>query len=222
MPAVYYQSRQEAGQKAIEAFMQFKDQPLAIVSLDTDALVIGAQLSQAFSCPLQLFVATTVDVPGGVRLGSVNTEGGFSYNSNLSGGEADYFYQEFHGYIEDAKRTAFSTINREMGNSEVLRKDLLTGRNIIVVSDCLTDTAPLDSFLAYLKSVAYSKMYICAPIVKAELISHLRQVGDYVYFAGDVDYFYGKDHYFEDNSVYDKKEGINMVSSYLQLWPRTT
>lgn len=219
MPAVYYQSRQEAGQKAVEAFMQFKDEPLTIVSLDTDALVIGAQLSQALNCPLQLYIAGTVDVPGGLHLGSVNVEGGFSYNSNLHGGEADYFYQEFHGYIEDAKRTAFSTLNRELGDNEVLRKDLLTNRSIVVVSDCLVDSSALDSFVAYLKSVSYHKMYICAPIVKAELISHLRQTGDYLYFAGDVDYFYGKDHYFEDNSVYDKNEGINLVSDYLRLWP---
>ena len=34
-----------------------------------------------------------------------------------------------------------------------------------------------------------------------------------------VDFFYGKDHYFEDNAVYDRSAGINLVSSYLQLWP---
>ena len=39
--------------------------------------------------------------------------------------------------------------------------------------------------------------------------------------ARDVDFFYGKDHYFEDNSTYNQSDGINLVSSYLQLWPQT-
>ncbi len=221
MSAVYYKSRIEAGQKAIEAFMRFKGEPLTVVSLNTDSLTIGAQLSQALSCPLQLFMAQNVDIPGDLNLGAVNTEGGFSYNSDLTSGETDYFYQEFHGYIEDAKRQAFSTINRELGSQVVIRKDLLRHRSIIIVTDCLTDVAPLDSLMSYLKSIAYNKIYICAPIVQADLIPHLRQISDYVYFNGDVDFFYGKDHYFEDNSVYNSQEGISIVSNYLKLWPAT-
>lgn len=221
MGAVYYKSRIEAGSKAVQAFAQFKGQPLTILSLGTDALTIGAQLSQALVCPLQLFVTSTVTIPGDLTLGSINTEGGFSYGSEISRGEGDYLYQEFHGYIDDAKRTAFSTINRELGNSIVIRKDLLKNRSIIVVSDCLTDTSALDGFIEYLKSVRYNKLYICAPIVKAELLSHLRQVSDFLYFDGDIDFFRGADHYFEDNSVYNRTDGINLVSSYLKLWPAT-
>jgi len=99
------------------------------------------------------------------------------------------------------------------------RKDLLNHRSIIAVTDCLTSPAPLDSFIDYLKPVAVNKLYICAPIIKADLVSHIRQVSDFAFFAGTVDFFYGKDHYFEDNAVYDRSAGINLVSSYLQLWP---
>lgn len=219
MSAVYYKSRQEAGQKAIEAFAYLKGQPLTVVSLDTDSLVIGALLSSALNCPLQLYVTTDIDVPGNLNVGSVNQGGGFSYSSELSSGESDYYYQEFRGYIEDTKRSAFSNLNRELKGQTVIRKDLLKGRGIIIVDDCLTSRVTLDSFMEYLKSITYQNIYICAPIISSKLISHVRQLSEFSYFAGTVDFFYGKDHYFEDNSVYDRNAGIKLVSDFLKLWP---
>ncbi len=219
MAAVYYKSRVEAGERALEAFRQFAAEPLTVVSLSTDALVIGAELANALQCPLQLYLTADIDVPGGVRVGGVNQEGGFSYSSNMSSGESDYFYQEFRGYIEDAKRTAFSSMNRELQGQTVIRKDLLKGRSIIVVDDCMTTTVALDSFIDSLKPITYNKLYVCTPIISTQLVSHAQQVSDYVYFAGTVDFFYGKDHYFEDNTMYDRTTGIQVVSQFLNLWP---
>lgn len=219
MSAVYYKDRREAGEKAIQAFAHLQGIPLTVVSLNTDSLVIGAMLSSAFACPLQLYVTTNIDVPGNLNVGSVNQGGGFSYSSELSSGESDYYYQEFRGYIEDTKRSAFSNLNRELKGQTVIRKDLLHNRGIIVVDDCLTSSVTLDSFMEYLKAVSYQNLYICAPIISAKLISHIEELSEFNYFAGTVDFFYGKDHYFEDNSVYDRVTGIKLVSDFLKLWP---
>lgn len=219
MGAVYYKDRKEAGQKAVEAFRHLQGQPTTVVSLNTDSLVIGAMLSSALGCPLQLYITTDIDVPGNLNVGSVNQSGGFSYSSDLSGGEADYYYQEFRGYIEDTKRSAFSTLNRELKDQVVIRKDLLRGRQIIVVDDCMTDTVTLDSFMEYLKAVSYQNIHICTPIISAKLISHVQQLSESAYFAGTIDFFYGKDHYFEDNSVYGRTAGIQLVNDFLKLWP---
>lgn len=222
MGPVYFKNRQEAGEKAVQAFAHLRGQPLTVVSLNTDALVIGAMLSNALGCPLQLYVASDIDVPGNLNIGSVNQSGGFSYSSELSRGETDYYYQEFRGYIDDAKRTAFSGLNRDLKGQTVIRKDLLRNRNIVIVDDCLTERVTLDSFVEYLKSISYQQLYICAPIISSELISHTRQISAFSYFAGTVDFFYGKDHYFEDNSVYDRTQGMQLVSNFLKLWPAAT
>lgn len=219
MGAVYYKSRSKAGQKAVEAFAYLQGQPLTVVSLNTDSLVIGAMLSNALACPLQLYVTTDIDVPGNLNVGSVNQAGGFSYSSELSSGESDYYYQEFRGYIEDTKRSAFSNLNRELKGQTVIRKDLLKGRSIIIVDDCMTSRVTLDSFMEFLKSITYQHIYICTPIISEKLISHVRQLSEFSYFEGTVDFFYGKDHYFEDNSVYEHTAGIKLVSDFLKLWP---
>jgi predicted phosphoribosyltransferase len=222
MASVYFRSRQDAGAQAAKAFLQFKNEPLSIVSLDTDSLIIGAQLCNILTCPLQLYLSESIEVPGKLGIGSVNQGGGFSYSSDLSEGESDYLYQEYHGYIEEAQRSTFSELNRELGDKTVIRNDLLKGRNIIAVADCLTDKVNLDSLLAYLKPVVYKKLYICAPLVMNNLIPHLTQVSDFVYYAGALDFFYGKDHYFEDNSVYSRSVGIDTVSNFLRIWPTAT
>ncbi|HVI69376.1 MAG TPA: phosphoribosyltransferase family protein [Magnetospirillaceae bacterium] len=219
MSVVYYKSRREAGEKAIQAFAQLHGQPVTVVSLNTDSLVIGAMLSSALGCPLQLYVTTDIDIPGNLNIGSVNQSGGYSDSSELSSGESDYYYQEFRGYIEDTKRSAFSSLNRELKGQTVIRKDLLKDRHIIIVDDCMTDQVTLDSFIEYLKSISYHNLYVCTPIISSKLISHVRQLSEFSYFEGTVEFFYGKDHYFEDNSVYDRNTGIKLVSDFLKLWP---
>ncbi len=219
MSVVYYKSRREAGEKAVEAFAHMRHLPASVVSLNTDSLVIGAMLSNSLACPLQLYVTADINIPGNLNIGSVNQAGGFSNSSELSSGESDYFYQEFRGYIEDTKRSAFSGLNRELQGETLIRKDLLKNRHIIIVDDCMTDRVTLDSFIEYLKSVSYHNLYVCTPIISTKLISHVRQISEFSYFAGTVDFFYGKDHYFEDNSVYDRTSGIKLVSEFLKLWP---
>ncbi len=217
----YFKSREEAGQLALTSFSQYIGKPTAILALNTDSLIIGAQLSQYLQSPLQLYLSNDIEVPGGLKIGGVNAEGGFSYNSTMAESETDYIYQEFHGYIEEAKRTNLSQINRELGDKTVLRRDLIRGRHIIFVADALESTVMLDSALEYVKSTAYESIAICSPIVTNSVVSPLKQRCDYVYYSSTVDFFYGKDHYFEDNKVFERDEGISLVHSYLRLWPAT-
>ncbi|MCP4087564.1 MAG: hypothetical protein GY745_21340 [Actinomycetia bacterium] len=215
----YFKSRTEAGQLALNSFGQFSGKNNTIIALDTDSLIIGAQLSQYLQSPLQLYLSNEIEVPGGLKIGGVNTEGGFSYNSSMAESETDYVYQEFHGYIEESKRTNLSQLNRELGDKTVIRRDLIRNRNIIFVADAMTDTIMLDSALEYIKSVAYKSVAMCAPVVSSTVVSPLKQRTDYIYYSSTIDFFYGKDHYFEDNKVFERDEGISLVHNYLKLWP---
>lgn len=215
----YFKSRSEAGQYGITAFTHLKGYPVTVIALSTDALTIGAHLSQYLQCPLQLYLSDDVVVPGSRKIGGVNSSGGFSYDSSLSQSETDYLYQEFHSYIEESKRTAFTNINRELGSKTIIRKDLIRNRNVVFVADALQDTIALDGALDFVKSLATPSVSLYSPIVTGNIVSPLNQRCDYVYFSSTVDFFYGKDHYFEDNKVYERGEGVDLVSSYLKLWP---
>lgn len=220
MSIVYFKNRVVAGQQAAQAlFQQPVQTPTAVVSLSTDALLVAFQISQALHCPLHLYLSQEVVVPGGLNVGSVNQQGAFDYGSDLGSGFSDYYYQEFRGYIDDVTRQNFSQLNRELGNREVLRKDLLRGRDIYLVIDCLESVSALDSFLSFAKTFVVGKMTICAPLAMAKDMSHIQQISDNYFVAGTIDFFYGVDHYFEDNTVIPRDKAIEVVSRSLALWP---
>ena len=220
MAVVYFKNRVDAGRQAAAALLGgAQSDTAAVVSMSTEALLVAFQLSEVLRCPLHLYLSQDVVVPGGLNVGAVNQEGGFSYGSQLGTGFSDYYYQEFRGYIEDSTRENFSQLNRELGNREVLRKELLRGRDIYLVIDCLETVSSLDSFLAFAKTFVIGKVTICAPLAMSKDMSHIQQVSDKYFVAGTVDFFYGVAHYFEDNTVIPRDRAIDVVSHALELWP---
>ena len=220
MPSVYFTSRAQAGIEAVQHLLApVSGKPATVVSLTTDAVMVGLQVANYFQCPLQLYLSDTITLPGQIEIGGVNQDGGFSYSSDMEGGFQDYFYQEYHGYLEDAKRESFSSLNRELKSREVIRRDLLAKRAIIVVADCLPSPAPLDSFIDFAKSVNFERLIVCAPIAMAKDLSHLEKVSNEYYVPGKIDFFYGADHYFSDNTVVPRETAIDSISNALKLWP---
>ncbi len=220
MSVVYFKNRIAAGkQAAMDLVKGHQTNTATVVSLSTDALLVAFQLSDALKCPLHLYLSQEVVVPGGLNVGAINQEGGFSYGSDLGAGFSDYYYQEFRGYIDDTTRQNFSKLNRELGSREVLRKELLRGRDIYLVIDCLESVSALDSFLAFAKTFVIGKITICAPLAMSKDMSHIQQVSDGYFVAGTVDFFYGVDHYFEDNTVIPRDQAIEVVARALKLWP---
>lgn len=220
MSVIYFKNRVEAGQQAVRALIQGQQTgKSAVISLTTDALLVAFQLAEALHCPLHLYLSQEVVVPGGLKVGAINQEGSFNYGSELGAGFSDYYYQEFRGYIEDSTRQNFSKLNHELGSKEVLRKDLLRGRDIYIVIDCLEATSALDSFLAFAKTFLIGNIILCAPLAMAQDMSRIQQVSDKYFVAGTIDFFYGVDHYFEDNTVIPRDKAIDVVSKTLALWP---
>jgi putative phosphoribosyl transferase len=220
MSVVYFKNRIAAGKQAAATLIKNQQTAkAAVISLSTDSLLVAFQLSEALRCPLHLYLSKDVVVPGGLNVGAINQEGAFNYGSDLGAGFSDYYYQEFRGYIEDTTRQSFSQLNHELGSREVLRKELLRGRDIYLVVDCLESVSSLDSFLAYAKTFTVGKVTICAPLAMSKDMSRIQQISDNYFVAGTVDFFYGVDHYFEDNTVIPREQAIEVVARALKLWP---
>lgn len=221
MASVYYKSRIEAGKKIVDFFQleSIYGGDSTIVSLNTDSLLVAMQLAFAIKCPVHLYLSQGIRLPGDIQIGAVNQDGQFSYGSDVSSGFSDYYYQEFHGYIDDAKRDNFSKLNRELGGREVVRVDLLRHRTVYVVIDCLEDTTQLDSFLNYVKTLSLNKIVLCAPLAMSKDMEHFKQVCNAFFVDGQLDFFFGADHYFEDNTVISRDNAIQIVSTALATWP---
>lgn len=221
MASVYYKNRVEAGKKIVDFVLLEKlhSDTASIVSLNTNSLLVALQLALHLKCPLHLYLSEGIKIPGNMQIGSVNQEGQFSYGSDLGAGYSDYYYQEFRNYIEDSKRDSFSKLNRELAGRNVMRTDLLHKRTVFIVIDCLEQTTALDSFLNFVRMMSLTRVVVCAPLAMANDMSHLQQISDKYFVEGVLDFFFGVDHYFEDNTVIERDQAIEMVSRALATWP---
>lgn len=221
MASIYFKNRLEAGAKLLESLGKIKKNPATIIALNTDSISLGAQISSTLQSPLQLYLASEIEVPGGLIIGSVNSSGGFSYSSGISKPDAEYWATEYNGYVEETKRSTLSSINRELGSSEVIRKDLIKGRDVILVTDVMESTIETASIIESIKPLSYKKIFVATPIIMSNIVSDIKEMVDDAFFIGQIDFFYGKDHYYEDNTVYERTKGIQIVSQALGMWPVT-
>jgi predicted phosphoribosyltransferase len=219
MAAVYYKNRSEAGQKAAQSLLSKSSGKSSVVSLNTDSVLVAAQIAVSFKCPLHLYLSNEVTVPGNLDIASVDQFGNMNYRSDLGSGFKDYYYQEFRSYIDEESRESFSELNRELGDKEVLRKDLIENRNVFLTIDCLESVSAINSFLSSIKLLSINKLIICAPIALSNTMSDIQRLSNEYFTDGIIDFFFGADHYFEDNTVLPREEAIEKISKLLQLWP---
>lgn len=219
MAAVYYKDRSEAGQKAAQSLLSKVSGKSSVVSLNTDSVLVAAQVAISLKCPLHLYLSQEVTVPGNLDIANVDQYGNMNYRSDLGSGFKDYYYQEFRSYIDEESRESFSSLNRELGDKEVLRKDLLENRNIFLTIDCLESISAIDSFVSSIKLITFNKLIVCAPIALANTMSDIQRLSNDYFTDGVIDFFFGADHYFQDNTVLSREDAVNKISRLLQLWP---
>src|SRR5687768_12599955 len=123
---MYFHSRTEAGERLAERLLQYRYENTFVVALDHGAVVVAAPIAQRLHCVLGLFLSEGVALPGeNMDVGTVSQGGGFLYNKDLSQGEREDYYGEFHGYIDDQKREKTARINRLLADGGALDVRLL-------------------------------------------------------------------------------------------------
>lgn len=220
MASVYFHDRVEAGKQIYQALHEHVSSvPSAVITLNSESATTAAQVASLLGAPLHLFMAEDISVPGNLVIGSVNNDGTFTSSYGMSEADSQYWYGEFRSYIDQTKQQTYSQMNREIGNRTIIRKDLLKDRSILVVADTLVNPSELTSLMAYLKPIKYNKLLIGVPIVTASVLDMIKLVSDFCYCPGIVDMFYGVDHYFEDNTMLNEENAINLIQKSLAAWP---
>ncbi|HMR73180.1 MAG TPA: hypothetical protein PKD68_04195, partial [Candidatus Saccharibacteria bacterium] len=114
---MYFQSRAEAGVKLAQELAAYRYENTVIVALNDGAVQIGLQIAAELHATMTLMLSEGIDVPGeGELFGTLNQDGAFVYNGMFSAGQIEYYYSEFHGYLEDQKREKMGRMNRLLGS----------------------------------------------------------------------------------------------------------
>lgn len=217
---MYFESRAHAGQiLAAQLVEHYRYENCAVVALSDGGVLVGEQVAAQLHCILTMLVTEGIDVPGeGISFGAVSQAGNFTYNGAFSSGEIEEYTSEFHGYLADQKRQAFSRINRLVGDGGTITQDMLRERVVILVSDGFSDGAIIDVALDFLKPIHILKLVVAAPIATVAAVDQLHVSADEIHILDVKENFMGVDHYYTDNNVPGHEETINKINQIILNW----
>lgn len=216
---MYFHSRAEAGERLAEHLMQYRYENCAVVALSHGAVTVGEVIAQRLHAILGLLLTEQIDVPGeGVLMGTLNQSGGFVYNRELSPGEVEDYYGEFHGYIEDQKRERWQRINRLLGQGGALDIDLLREHVVILVADGLKTGASLDAAVEFLKPIKLKRLVIATPVASVPAVDRMHILGDEIQCLSVTENYLATSHYYDEQDVPSHEEAVKKINDIVLKW----
>jgi putative phosphoribosyl transferase len=217
---MYFESRTHAGKILADKLLEkYRYEDCAVVALSDGAVLVGEQIAAALHSVLTLLLVENIEVPGeNLSFGGVSQSGGFTYNGMFSAGEIEYYTSEFHGYLEEQKRSAFQRLNRLLGDGGLIEHDMLRDRNVILVADALDSGASLDVAKDFLKPVRIQKLIVAAPVASTQAVDRLHMLADELHILDVKANFMGVDHYYEQNDIPSHEETIAKINQIVLNW----
>ena len=217
---MYFESRSQAGKiLADQLVAKYRYENCAVVALSNGGVVVGEQIAAQLHCVLMLLVSQDIEIPGeGMNFGAVSQTGDFTYNDEFSAGEIDEYTSEFHGYLDDQKREAYSRINRLIGDGGTIDDTMLKDRVIFLVSDALADGAALSVAFDFLKPIRIERLVVATPIATVSVVDRLHVTADELHVLDVKENYLGVNHYYSDNTVPTRKEAIKKISQIILNW----
>lgn len=217
---MYFESRAQAGQiLAAQLVERYRFENCAVVALSDGGVLVGEQIASQLHCILTMLVTEGIEVPGeSMSFGAVSQAGNFTYNSAFSSGEIDEYTSEFHGYLDDQKRQAFSRINRLIGEGGAITQDMLRERVVILVSDGFSDGAIIAVALDFLKPIHILKLVVVSPVATIPAVDQLHINADEIHVLDVKENFMGTDHYYTDNSVPSHEQTVQKINQIVLNW----
>ncbi len=204
---------------AAQLLERYRYENCAVVALSDGGVLVGEQIASQLHCILTMLLTEGIEVPGeSMSFGAVSQSGNFTYNSEFSSGEIEEYTSEFHGYLDDQKRQAFSRINRLIGDGGMIDKDMLRDRVVILVSDSFSDGATLAVAIDFLKPIRIHRLIVVAPVATIPAVDMLHIAADELHILDVKENFMGVDHYFDDNDIPTHEETVAKINQIVLNW----
>ncbi|MCA9324772.1 hypothetical protein KDA23_01745 [Candidatus Saccharibacteria bacterium] len=217
---MYFSDRTQAGRMLASQLMpKYRYENVAIVALSYGSVVVGAQIAAKLHCSINLLLSEDINIPQEPEaVGSVAQDGSFTYNNAYSSYVLGELQAEYYQYIEQQKMTKLQEMHRLVGSGGTIRKDLLRGRHIILVSDGLKNGHSLDLAVQYLKPVATEGIVVATPLASVPAVDYMHVLSDDIYCLSVVDNYLDTDHYYENNDVPDEPKIIQTIEKIVLNW----
>ncbi len=217
---MYFESRAQAGQILASQLVEtYRFENCAVVALSDGAVQVGEQIAEQLHSILTMIIMESVDIPGeSLSFGGMSQTGKFTFNSQMSSGEMEEYTSEFHGFLDEAKREAFSRINKLLGDGGVIDADMLRDHTVILVADGLDSVSTLDVALDFLKPIRIQRLVVAAPVASVAVVDKLHMYADELHILDVKANYINTDHYYELNDVPSHEVTIAKINQIVLNW----
>ena len=197
----------------------YRYEDCAIVCLSDGGVMVGAQIAIQLHSILTMLLTEEINLPMEPEaIGGISQDGSFSYNKWYFPGEVDELVAEYYQYIEQEKLIKIAEMQRLIGPGGLIRRDLLKGRNIIIVSDGMKSAFILEIAIQYLKPVAMKKLIVATPFASLAAVDRMHILADEIYCLNVLEDYISTDHYYNKRDVPSHEKVIETIEKIILKW----
>lgn len=213
--AMYYNSRAAAGQDIADLLTAYQDQPTVVMALTNGGVAVGQSIAQKLNAELYLLLMRDIELPGEHSvLGSVDQDGGFTYNSMFSAGEIEYYVGEFHNFIDSQRMEKVHEINAILGHDGIVESSALIDQNVILVTDASPNGTAFETAASYLKPIRTKRLVGTTPIATIAAVDKLHIIADEIHVLAVTENFISVDHYYNEEPAPSQEQTLKILEDY--------
>lgn len=217
---MYFASRAAAGQQlADDIVKRHAGEPCTIVALSSGAVEVALQIGLRLNSPIAMLLTEEITLPNETTaIGGMTSNGVFEYNHSFSKYQLEEFIMEYHGVIEQSKLEQLRKLHREVISEDLITPELLTDRNVILVSDGLQGGFVLELAVSYLKPIRHRKLIMATPFADVYAVDRMHLLADELHCFNVLENYISTDHYYDDNSAPSRQEATEIITNVLKQW----
>lgn len=190
-----------------------------VVALNDGGAIVGLQIADQLHCPVTMLQSKEIILPREPEaLAAITGDGAFAYNPHYSSGEVHEMSSEYFTFIEQEKSHQISDLHRQMGSGELIKRQLIIGRTVIVVSDGLSNAFMLELAVTFLKPIEVRSIIIATPLASVPAVDRMHILGDEIFCLSVVEDYIDTDHYYEKRDIPEHQKIVSTISKLVANW----
>lgn len=217
---MYFKSREAAGNLlASQIAKRHRHQKSTVVALSDGGVVVGMQIAVKLRAAITLLLTQEITLPREDKaVGGITAEGNFTYSEKLSSGEVDALTMDYRTVIEQEKMVRMHEMHIASGRGQLIRRDLLDNRVVILVTDGLKDSMTLNLAFDFLKPVKTKKLIVATPLASVPAVDYMHLMADEIFCLSVLEDYMTTDHYYDTQDVPDHETVIRTIERVVGAW----
>jgi len=217
---MYFASRVQAGRMlASQLYDKYRYENCAVLALNDGGVVIGSQIAVKLHCVINLLMMSEIVLPRENKaVAGITSSGELMYNSEYSSGQIEEYKRDYFNLIEQEKLSKMRDMNRLVGMGGTVKKSMLKGRHVIIVSDGLDNGFQLDLASEFLKPIKVESLVVAVPFASVKAVDRMHVLADDLYCLNVVSDYISADHYYDQKQLPSHKDIIATIEQIILNW----